>query len=92
MPAACGISLPAGKYNSEVHARRLALLCLLLSGIPASGQVDAPWQAAPRYLALFAPPDGRAAAYRASVSPLDLDMALRRLEADSSPLVVLRLP
>lgn len=39
MPAARGVSHPAGKYNSEVHARRLALLCLLPSGIPASGQV-----------------------------------------------------
>ena len=64
--------------------RRLAILCLLLSRIPASAQVDAPWWAAPGYLALFAPVDGRAAAYRAYVSPLDLDMVLRRLEADSS--------
>ena len=64
--------------------RRLAILCLLLSRIPASGQVDAPWQAAPGYLALFAPVDTRAAAYRAYVSPLDLDIVLRRLEADSS--------
>ena len=64
--------------------RWLAILCLLLSRIPASGQVDAPWRAAPEYLALFAPADGRAAAYRTYVSPLDLDVALRRLEADRS--------
>jgi hypothetical protein len=63
---------------------RLAILCLLLSGIPAAGEVDAAWRAAPGYLALFAPVDGRAAAYRAYVSPLDLDVALRRLEADPS--------
>lgn len=64
--------------------RRLAILCLLLSRVPASGQDDASWRAAPGYLALFAPADGRAAAYRAHVSPLDLDAVLRRLEADSS--------
>lgn len=64
--------------------RRLAILCLLLSRIPASAQVDAPWRVAPGYLALFAPVNGRGAAYRVYVSPLDLDMALRRLEADSS--------
>ena len=64
--------------------RRLAILCLLLSRMPASAQVDAPWRAAPGYLALFAPAGGRAAAYRAYVSPLDLDRVLRGLEADSS--------
>jgi len=84
IPAVRGVPFPAGKYNSEVHVRRLAILCLLLSGIPASGQVDGPWRAAPGYLALFAPADGRIAAYRAYVSPLGLDMALRRLEANSS--------
>jgi len=64
--------------------RPLAILCLLLSGIPASAQVGAPWRAAPGYLALFAPADGRAGAYRAYVSPLDLDRVLRGLEADRS--------
>lgn len=64
--------------------RRLAILCLLLSRIPASAQVDAPWRAAPGYLALVAPADRRAAAYRAYVSPLDVDMVLRGLEADRS--------
>ena len=64
--------------------RRLAILCLILSRMPVSAQVDAPWRAAPGYLALFAPADGRAAAYRAYVSPLDLDRVLRGLEADRS--------
>lgn len=64
--------------------RRLTVLCLLLGGIPVSGQDEASWQAAPGYLTLFAPADRRVAAYRAYVSPLDVDEALRRLEADSS--------
>ena len=42
------------------------------------------WRDAPALLALFAPAGAYAAAYRAYVSPSDLDTVLRRLETDAT--------
>jgi len=40
------------------------------------------WRDAPEFVALFAPADARASAYRAYVAPVDLDDALRALASD----------
>lgn len=63
---------------------RVVILCLLLSGTAASGQVEAIWREASGFVPLFAPAGGRAAAYGTYVSPLDLDTVLRRLDADTT--------
>src|SRR5688572_30324633 len=74
----------AGKYNSEVRVRPLIVACLLLSGLAPAAQVGAPWRESPGYLSLLAPAGGRDTAYRIYVSPLDLDAALRSLDADAT--------
>lgn len=62
--------------------RALALFVVLSSTVSAP-QAGVPWQDAPRFLGLFAPPGRqKAAAYRASVTALDLDTVLDRLAGD----------
>jgi hypothetical protein len=72
------------KYNSEVHIRQIAVICVLLSGIGAAAQVGTDWRDAPEYLPLLAPAGSAGAAYRVFTSPLDIDAALQRLEGDTS--------
>jgi hypothetical protein len=47
-------------------------------------QSPAGWQEAPGFVRLFAPPPPGAAAYRAYVSPLDLEASLRAIASDPS--------
>jgi hypothetical protein len=58
------------------------LLALAVAAPVAAGRAPGPpgaWREAPEYLPLFAAAGGRRAAYRAYVSPLGLDQALREL-------------
>jgi hypothetical protein len=63
---------------------RGVMIGVLLSGMAAAAQVSDPWREAPEYLPLLAPAGVRGTAYRVYVSPLDLETALRRLNADAS--------
>jgi hypothetical protein len=54
-------------------------ILVLVSAIPAAGQMGAPWRETPAHVVLFAPAGDRAAFYRAYAAPLDLDAALSRL-------------
>ena len=67
-----------------MHIRKIAVICLLLSGIGAAAQVGEPWREAPEYLPLVAPAGSRAGAYRIFTSPLDIDAVLQRLDDDRS--------
>jgi hypothetical protein len=67
--------------------QRASITCLfLLLGAGAVAQPPNGWQEAPEFVRLFAPPAPRAAAYRAYVSPLDLQAALRAITADPAML------
>ena len=55
-----------------------------LATAAAAAQPPGTWREAPAFVALVAPPDARAAAYRAYVSAVDLDEALRALAADAT--------
>ncbi|MBI2187226.1 MAG: hypothetical protein HYU37_08920 [Acidobacteria bacterium] len=57
-------------------------LVILAAAAAAPGPTAASWRDAPALAALFAPAGPRAPAYRASVSPLDLDAVLRALADD----------
>jgi hypothetical protein len=59
-----------------------ALVVLACTDLPSAEQ---PWREAPEYLNLLAPPTRRDA-YRAYVSPLDLDATLKQLLADPAVL------
>ena len=63
-----------------------AFICLAATVAGAQPPPAAAWQGAPGYLRLFAPSGPRAAAYRAYVSPLDINTLLERLATDSSVL------
>jgi hypothetical protein len=58
------------------------MLCLACSAMSAQPRAD--WREAPEFVRLFGPGGARDAAYRAYVSPLDLDVVLTRLRTDSS--------
>lgn len=62
----------------------VVMVGMLLSGMAAAAQIGDPWRAAPEYLPLLAPAGARGMAYRVYISPLDLETALRRLNADPS--------
>jgi hypothetical protein len=58
-----------------------ALVMLAAAAAPPA-QMPAPWREAPEFVALFAPADARAGAYRAYVAAVDLDTALLTFAAD----------
>ncbi|MBI3047911.1 MAG: hypothetical protein HYY76_06325 [Acidobacteria bacterium] len=62
---------------------------LLVAVAAPSAQPAGAWREAPEFLPLFAPAGARGAAYRAYVSPADLDAVLRGLAADPA---LLRVP
>ena len=56
---------------------RTAALVILAAAAAPPAQTAVRWREAPELVALFAPVDARASAYRAYVAPVDLDDALR---------------
>lgn len=63
--------------------RATVLVALLALGAsPAARQASGLWREAPEYLPLFAPAGDRRLAYRALVTPLDLESVLRGLADD----------
>jgi hypothetical protein len=66
------------QYNSEIRVLPALVALFLLSGT-LSAQLAEPWQESPAFVTLFAPAGDRSAAYRAYISPLDLDATLSRL-------------
>jgi hypothetical protein len=62
------------------------VLLLATAGVASSGQGGVAWEAAPQYLALFAPSGPRRDAYETFVSSLDLDAVLKRLQSEAGML------
>jgi hypothetical protein len=85
-PRRVGADLKAGPYKAAKVYRvaRGVLLLLLVSARAAAQEPALPWREAHEFLALFAPPGPRAGAYRALVTPLDLETVLKRLTADTT--------